>query len=106
MPSKAKDFINVSASSTSNIVKRSEVQIGQVFQSLDSGATGIPYAHTGTRTVPPSQEVRYGSINCVSREDASGKNGNARVRIIGEWVMGLKFHEDFADVAHNVRAAG
>jgi hypothetical protein len=78
---------------------RSKVKMGEVFRVKRGNGQGWGtklYAHMGTRTVPPSEEVRFQSLNVKSGEESSSANGNSSVEIVGVWKLGVTLHAKFA----------
>ena len=103
------NFISVSAESKSNKVRRSAVQLGQVFMTED----GKVFAHTGTRTVPPSEgTIRYQSIRLDNTKAKDGKShrgveassakGDSIVVIVGTYELKATLLADFANLKAKV----
>lgn len=85
-------FINVSGKSTSNKVTRRDVKMMEVFIVKGSDT---PRVHVGTGEVPPSAETHWRSINLLTGEEASTRNGGSEVTIIGTAELNVDVHDDF-----------
>lgn len=88
------DIINVSVSSKSNVVKRKDVQKGDVFYQ-HGGKDKTPRAALGRREIPPSKDARFMSMNLLTGEESSTANGEVSVTIIGRWTLQVDIQEEY-----------
>ena len=93
------DFINVDGNSNgnSNVVTRRSLQLGDVF-TLNKNKNRTPFVHLGVRTIPPSQDDRWMSMNIHNMENSSTLNGDAPVTIVGHAELTVTFGPGYEDL--------
>ena len=101
-------FISVNGVSSSNQVRRRDVQLGQVFMTND----GKVFAHTGTRTIPPSTDLRYQSIRLDNVKGKDGKShrgaeassakGDSMVTIVGVYELKVTLSDAYGNLRSKV----
>jgi hypothetical protein len=87
-PRSGLSFINVSsaAKNSANVTTRDSLAKGDVFTINKNKAKAV-FAHMGQRTIPPSNDMRWQSLNLVNGEESSTSNGNTPVTIVGYYTL-------------------
>lgn len=96
-------LINVSKASKNPYVPRKTLKFGDMF--LVKNSKAVPRGCLGERTIPPSQEIRYDSVNLLTEERSSTVNGDTPVQLIGKFEIHATFGPGFEDYADMVADA-
>ncbi len=93
------NHIRVSKESNSNLITRDKLKVGQVYRVTSGKHKDAIYGFIGVSTIPPSNEVRYRSMNLNSGEMASTSSVENKVEVVGTFVFDVTMQEDFAHLA-------
>jgi hypothetical protein len=83
--------VKINGTATATKTTRASVPAGACFMVKKGNKV---YANIGQRTVPPSGEARFESINVANGELASSANGKSEVTIVGSWELNVTLTPD------------
>lgn len=95
--------INVKNGSKSNTIRRASVAKGDVYIIPKNKKQEGVYMALGRRSVPPSDDNRWMSLNLVTGEEASTSNGEFTVELVGTSSTEITFGPGYEHLAAKLK---